>query len=165
MNILAISRHLLFFGLNRLDKLSPIDQNNIMKHKKTFQIGTFLVFWRFTMFWRSIQSRAWNQTKTIIGRHPQNSFKIALQIWLRSFYSSLFQSNPVTFLIESFLSKSPRKRVGPILKTKLNFACLPTVYLYVFSYSKDLSLFHFLKSGNCRDGKECFTRWNNESKW
>ena len=44
MNIfLAISRHLLFFGLNRLDKLSPIDQNNIMKHKKTFQIGTFLV--------------------------------------------------------------------------------------------------------------------------
>ena len=112
MNILAISRHLLFFGLNRLDKLSPIDQNNIMKHKKTFQIGTFLVSWRFTMFWRSIQSRAWNQTKTIIGRYPQNPFKIALQIWLRSFYSSLFQSNPVTFLIESFFEQITQKKSG-----------------------------------------------------
>ena len=160
MNILAISRHLLFFGLNRLDKLSPIDQNNIMKQKKTFWYLEDLACFED----QSNQEHEIKQ-KQLLEAILKIHSKFPCRYDWDHFTPPYFNQIQLLFWLKVFLSKSPRKRVGPILKTKLNFACRPTVYLYVFSYSKDLSLFHFLKSGNCRDGKECFTRWNNESKW
>ena len=165
MNILAISRHLCFLVLT-IPSISWQIFPYWSEWYYEIQGNLWGIFWYFedlACFEDQSNQEHEIKQKQLSSKSIQNCLADMIEIILLlpiSIKSSYF-------LIESFLSKSPQKRVGPAysIKTKLNFACRPTVYLYVFSYSKDLSLFHFLKSGNCRDGKECFTRWNNESKW